>query len=142
MSRKIDFMNSTVIKVFFLLIFISTAFATVELIRPGLIASPDGENIRLEWNTGVEENLVSFIVERKTPESSWIEIETIQPKGNNSNYYFIDKSAYKANDLIFLYRIKIHTNESIPYHYSNEVTVYSKPNDVKRTWGSIKAMFR
>ena len=140
---KIDcFMNFTVKKILFLLIFISTAFAGVELIRPGLLASPEGEDIRLEWNTGKEENLINFIIERKTPESSWIEIETVPPKGSNSLYSYVDKSAYKTNDLIFIYRLKIHVNESIQYHYSNEVTVYPNLSGVKRTWGSIKAMFR
>jgi hypothetical protein len=134
-------MKFTVTKVIFLLIFISTAFATVELIRPGLMASPEGEDIRLEWSTGVEENLISFVIERSTPESPWIEIETIQPKGNNSNYYFVDKSAYKISDLIFKYRLKIRAGD-VQDHYSNEVTVYPQLSDVKRTWGSIKAMFR
>ena len=138
-------MNFTVTKVVFFLIFISTAFATVELIRPGLEARPVEEDIKLEWSTGVEENLISFIIERSTAESpdSWREIETIPPNGNYSNYSYIDKSAYKADDLIFYYRLKIHVNENPQYIYSNEVgPVYPQLSGVKRTWGSIKAMFR
>ena len=138
-------MKYTATKVIFLLIFISTAYATVELINPGLKATPNGEDIKLEWSTGVEENLINFIIERKTKGSSWIEIGTIQPKGDNSNYSYIDKSAYKANDLIFYYRLKMHVNEPPPYDYitSNEYgPVYPQLSGVKRTWGSIKAMFR
>jgi hypothetical protein len=139
---KIDcIMNSTVTKIFFLLIFISTAFATVELISPGLVASPEGDYVVLKWSTGSEEGLIDFVIERSTPGSPWIEIETIPPQGNNSNYSYVDKTAYKANDLAFIYKLKIRAKD-VKDHYSNEATAYPKLSGVKRTWGSIKAMFR
>jgi hypothetical protein len=132
-------MNSTVTKIFFLLILVSTAFAGAYL--DYFHARTESENVKLEWKTGNEDNLRSFVIERKTPQSSFIEITTIQPKGNNSYYSYIDESAYKANDLIFIYRLKIVDNNN-QYSYSSEVSVIPSLSDVKRTWGSIKAMFR
>jgi len=101
----------------------------------------DGEDIRIEWKTQEEINLQHFKIERKTPQSSFVDITTIQPKGSNSYYTYLDQSAYKPNNMVFIYRLKIvDTNGQVSY--SNEVSVSHSVSGVKRTWGSIKAMFR
>jgi hypothetical protein len=101
----------------------------------------EGEDIRLEWKTREEVNLQHFKVERKTPQSSFVEITTIEPEGNNSYYTYLDQSAYKTDNMLFIYRLKIiDTNGQASY--SNEVSVSHSVSGVKRTWGSIKAMFR
>ena len=101
----------------------------------------EGEDIRLEWKTREEVNLQHFKVERKTPQSSFVEITTIVPKGNNSYYTYLDQSAYKTDNMLFIYRLKIiDTNGQASY--SNEVSVSHSVSGIKRTWGSIKAMFR
>ncbi len=101
----------------------------------------ESDNIRLEWQTGDESNLQSFVIERKTPQSSYIEIETIQPKGSNSYYSYLDQNVYKSTDVIFNYRLKLVDNDG-KITYSYETTVSHSISGVKRTWGSIKAMFR
>ena len=102
----------------------------------------EGEDIRLEWKTGEESNLQNFSIERKTPQSSFAEITTVQPKGSNSYYTYLDKSAYKANNsMVFVYRLKI-VDIGGQVSYSAEITVSHNVSGVKRTWGSIKAMFR
>jgi len=101
----------------------------------------EGEDIRLEWKTREEVNLKHFKVERKTPQSAFVEIAEIQPKGNNSYYTYLDQSAYKIQNILFTYRIKIVDNDG-QISYSNEVSVSHSISGVKRTWGSIKAMFR
>lgn len=101
----------------------------------------EGEDIRLEWKTREEVNLQHFKVERKTPQSSFVDITTIQPKGNNSYYTYLDQSAYKPNNLLFIYRLKI-VDTNGQASYSNEVSVSHSVSGVRRTWGSIKAMFR
>ena len=101
----------------------------------------EGENVRLEWKTSEEVNLQNFIIERKTPQNPYIEIATIDPQGNNSFYSYLDESAYKTEDLVFIYRLKILDNDGT-VSYSSEVTVSHNVSGVKRTWGSIKAMFR
>jgi len=101
----------------------------------------EGEDIRLEWKTREEVNLQHFKIERKTPQNSFVEISTVQPKGSNSYYTYLDQSAYKTTDMIFIYRLKI-VDTNGQTSYSNEVTVSHSVSGVKRTWGSIKAMFR
>lgn len=101
----------------------------------------ESDDIKLEWQTGEENNLQKFVIERKTPQSSFAEVGTVNPKGNNSFYSFTDQNAYKTNDLVFVYRLKIVDNNG-QVTYSHETTVSHSISGVKRTWGSIKAMFR
>jgi len=100
-----------------------------------------GDGVKLEWKTGEESNIHSFEVERKTLQSGYITIATIAPKGSNSYYSFIDENAYKPNDVVFIYRIKI-VNTDNSASYSKELTVSHSVSGIKKTWGSIKAMFR
>jgi hypothetical protein len=105
-------------------------------------ARSESDDVRLEWQTSEETNLQNFVVERKTPQSSYTEIASVQPKGNNSYYSFTDQNAYKTNDMVFVYRLKIVDNNN-QVTYSADVTVtHSISSIAKRTWGSIKAMFR
>jgi len=124
---------------FVILVVITTAFGGAFL--DYFQGRSEGEDIRLEWKTGQENNLDHFAIERRTPQSSYMEIATIEPKGSNSIYYYIDQSAYKTTDIIFVYRLKIVDNDN-QLSYSLEVTVSHNVSGVKRTWGSIKAMFR
>lgn len=102
----------------------------------------ESDNIKLEWQTGDESNLQKFVIERKTPQSSFAEIENVSPKGSNSYYSFIDQNTYKTNDMVYIYRLKI-VDFNNQVSYSAEVTVsHSVSSVAKRTWGSIKAMFR
>lgn len=101
----------------------------------------EGEDVRLEWQTSEEVNLKHFAIERKTPQNPYIELVTIEPKGSNSYYYYLDEAAYKTEDLVFIYQLKIVDNDG-SISYSAEVTVSHNVSGVKRTWGSIKAMFR
>jgi hypothetical protein len=105
-------------------------------------ARSESDDVKLEWQTAEETNLQKFSIERKTPQSSYTEIATVTPKGDNSYYTFTDQNAYKTNDMVFIYRLKIVENNS-QVSYSADVTVtHSISSVAKRTWGSIKAMFR
>ena len=102
----------------------------------------ESDNIKLEWQTSEEINLQKFVIERKTPQSSFAEIATVLPKGSNSYYTYTDVNTYKVTDVVYIYRLKIVENNN-QVSYSAEVTIsHSISNVAKRTWGSIKAMFR
>lgn len=104
-------------------------------------ARTEGENVKLEWKTGDETNLRNFILERRTQQSPYIDLTTLNPKGSNSFYSYVDESVYKSSDYVFTYRLRIVDNDQ-KISYSSEVSVSPSISGVKRTWGSIKAMFR
>jgi len=120
-------------------LFIITVYAGAYL--TAFRAYSESDNVRIEWETGNETNINYFAIERKTPQSDYIEIDRIDARGSNSFYSYLDESAYKQNDLIFIYRLKIvGTDGSVSR--SEEITVTPNISGFKRTWGSIKAMFR
>jgi len=105
-------------------------------------ARSESDNIVLSWETGDENNIEYFGIERKTPNSTFILIDKVNPKGDNSSYTYTDKNIYKTNEDLYIYRIAIHEHNSSNVTYSAEVSVSHYLSNVKRTWGSIKAMFR
>jgi hypothetical protein len=132
-------MKYLIIKIFLILVFVSVAFGGA--ILDYFQVKSDGDNVKLEWQTGTESNVNHFSVQRRTPQTSYVEIATLQPKGSNSFYNYTDQSIYKTNDLIFIYQLKIIDNDN---QTSLSIERSASPNisGVKRTWGSIKAMFR
>lgn len=131
----------TIITTFFALgLFVTSIFGGAFL--DYFHARSEGENVVLEWKTQEEKNLKDFVIERKNPEGTYVEIATVEAKGSNSYYKYTDESAYKANDLVFIYRLKITDKVTSNKSYSNEVSVSPNISGVRRTWGSIKAMFR
>jgi len=124
---------------FIFILFLATVFAGAYL--RDFRGYSEGENIKIEWETSEETNLDHFIIERKTPESNFVSIATIQPKGSNSFYSYLDESIFKQNDFLFVYRLKI-VESNGQYSYSSNISVSLNPSNVKKTWGMIKQMFR
>ena len=120
------------------------AFSSVYLLAGAHLAffhaRSENENVVISWQTAEEVNVTQFVIERKASNSVFLEIGRVDAKGDNSLYSFTDQNAYKSDDVIFIYRLKIVGNDSISY--SNEITVSHTTSVGKRTWGSIKALFR
>jgi hypothetical protein len=105
-------------------------------------AKSDSGNILIEWKTKDENNVKQFEIERSPAvNESFIAISVVPAKGSNSVYQFIDKSAYKTDDAIYKYRLKI-VDFNSSTTYSGMITIAHKVSSVKSTWGSIKSMFR
>ena len=103
----------------------------------------EGDNVVLEWKTRSESNVRSFEVVRKAGATGdYVTIATVEPRGGNATYQYVDRSAYKESGTTYTYRLKINDNGSTQATWSNEVSVSPNVSSVKRTWGSIKAMFR
>ncbi|MCX6149661.1 MAG: hypothetical protein NTX22_03955 [Ignavibacteriales bacterium] len=103
----------------------------------------EGDNIVLEWKTATEESVQNFAIERKAINShDFTTLSYISPKGNNSLYTYTDENVYKATSDIYYYRLAIYEKNNPTPSHSSEISVTHNPSDVRRTWGSIKAMFR
>lgn len=106
-------------------------------------ASSDGDNIKVEWRTTEESNLQYFAIERRAGSSTdFHEITRVAPKGSNSYYSYTDQSAYKPTDSYYAYRLAIYEVGGKVNYTKDYGTSHSTVSGVKRTWGSIKAMFR
>jgi hypothetical protein len=131
-------MKKSTVFIAFLIIVTVYAGATIQYFH----ASSESDNIKLEWQSLDEFNLQKYVIERKTPQSSYIEIDEVTPKGDNSFYTYIDQNVYKANDIVFIYRLKMVDFDGMVTYIDQTTTVSHSISGYKRTWGSIKAMFR
>jgi len=127
-------------------LFIFFTFLSISSLLGGVFlefinAKNENDNVRIEWRTSDEKNVKEFVVERKTYQGEFNALESVKPLGSNSYYSFLDQNAYKVTDVIFIYRVKI-VDVDNSVSYTKEVSVSHSISGVKRTWGSIKAMFR
>lgn len=121
-----------------LLIFSTLIFAGAEILK--FTARSQNGNVIIQWQASSETNLKHYVVERKTVNGSFMELSVVQPNTSRS-YEFVDQTAFKGNDVLYVYRLKIVDNDG-SVSYTWEVAVPHNVSSVKRTWGSIKALFR
>ncbi|MBI5058363.1 hypothetical protein HZB60_01120 [candidate division KSB1 bacterium] len=105
-------------------------------------AFPVIDHCQLEWNTGVETNLSTFVIERAAEDRNFTPVGRVEAKGSYSEYQFTDTVPLAADvERTFFYRLKM-VDQDGTVRYSETRDVSLTFNTVQHTWGSIKAMFR
>ncbi len=133
----------TLMKNFLVLFLLITTSALSGSIREGTMqARSDGSNVTIQWGSTDESTVKEFVIERRSGTAGeFISIAVIAKQGSNSFYEYVDKSAFKSTGSVYQYRIKI-ISSSGGVELSNVITISHNVSGVKRTWGSLKAMFR
>ncbi len=106
-------------------------------------AYSNGTNILVHWVSDDETGMSGFEVARRTADGQFIVLTSpLYPcKGNGFTYEFVDNTAFRTSDSFYQYRITAvyaDGRTSEPFY----VSVSHNTSGVRRTWGSIKAMFR
>ncbi|HPD66452.1 MAG TPA: hypothetical protein PLI27_00030 [Ignavibacteriales bacterium] len=103
----------------------------------------ENDAVKIEWVAQEETNLYQYVIERKSESGNTVDIAKIQPKGSNSYYSYIDRTLLKNDDnqTIYYYCLRIINNDG-SFTRTSSIPVNAKLSGMKRTWGSIKAMFR
>ncbi len=105
-------------------------------------ARSDGNAIVVSWSMIDESDVQYYEVMRRYGVNGDFEvIAQIQKKGNNSTYEYRDLSVFKTEDGLYFYKVRIVTG-AYPAPETPVASVSHLSSTPKRTWGSIKAMFR
>ena len=130
-------------KTFLILIFCFISLAVAGSILEGsIVVRSDGNNVTIQWGSADESNVREFVIERRSSDvEDFTQLAILPPKGSNSFYEYIDQSAFKTTASLYHYRIRTDLKNGTSI-YSDEKTVSLNVSSVKRTWGSLKAMFR
>ncbi len=140
-NPKVHLVRSILLFICLILLLQGVVFADI-IKSNSLRASSDGANVILQWVTADETNVARFDVERRTgTEGSFVAIASIDPKGPSS-YEFVDYSVFRKSATVYQYRVKVVFLDGSAPIYSGPVSVSHTVSGVRRTWGSIKAMFR
>lgn len=106
------------------------------------VADSNGENITLTWQSTDEQNVKEYEILRGPDKDNLISIATIPAKGSNSSYVFYDKSAYKSTASFYAYGLVIVDFDGTRSEPMYTFVSHDGVSSIKRTWGSIKALFR
>ena len=133
MNRKVVFVILAVAS------FVSLAF-TGGIKDGSLSAFSNGSGIVVRWISDDEQDVRGYKIERRAgPDGVFMQLTDpyIACKGSGSAYEFVDNTAFRVTDNLYQYRVTTIGNGNTYY-----VTVTHNISSVRRTWGSIKAMFR
>ncbi len=131
------------LRTLFFMLALFFAFANAENAVNQFHAYKQSGKIVLEWNSGDEQPISYFIVQRSMDNGqSWFDLSRISPYGNGSAYLYIDDRVFGGKgDLVYYYRLKIFYRDG-SVQFTAPVNVTLDVSSVQMTWGSIKAMFR
>jgi hypothetical protein len=123
-------------------LFLFWAVASSEIIKNFYSPVSDGVNITVHWTTADESDVALFEVERSDDGVNFISVGSVSPQGI-TDYYFVDHSVFKKTTSLYYYRLKITllSDRTTPV-YTQKLQVAHSVSGVRRTWGSIKSMFR
>ncbi len=126
--------------ILFLLVFmVGTAIASVIFSR--FDARTQGNAIVVSWQASVESGVKEYVVERRTVfDTQFLEMARIQARGPNHLYTYRDERVFKTAAEQVTYRLRIIDTDN-SFVVSDPITIDYTPTAVRRTWGSIKAMF-
>ena len=101
---------------------------------------PIRDNIVLRWKSVDESAVSAYIIERSTDNFNFNSIGSVSPRGNNTEYKFIDSNIFKTAARTFYYRLQIQKKDGT-FIFTKVVHLSPRISGVKQTWGSIKAIF-
>ncbi|MBE2186377.1 MAG: hypothetical protein IAE99_06360 [Rhodothermales bacterium] len=107
-------------------------------------AQMEASAARIEWQMEAEPGVVAFDLRRRTATSNgaFVTVATLRPHGAARMYEYVDASLYKGNEMALAeYQVEA------TFAGGARVVLFSAPvnyttTSIRRTWGSIKAMFQ
>lgn len=130
-----------------LCILVAASAALAGGIRDGsLSGSSDGVSITIRWTSESEAAVLGYRIERRAGRegSPFILLTSpdIAPRGDGTTYEFVDNAVFRTSDNnAYVYRVTLVTADRSLGSYTTTV-LHGGVSSVRRTWGSIKAMFR
>lgn len=118
----------------------------------GFVAIPDNDRVYVRWTSQNEAGLIRYELYCQQDANTPVLLTTILPQGNNHNYEFIDMSVSGRNRNVptnepnapltmqrLTYTLKLVTASGTT---ELQTQINFQTSTTRRTWGSIKALFR
>ena len=131
-------MKKKYIQILVVLLLVSSSWASAVILE--FRAEPTTDKTIITWKTGEEIDVVSFWIERSSDDKNYIKIGEVSPKGSNSSYQYFDNTISQVQN-VYYYRLEVRNADGTS-QFSESLSVIPNVSSIKRTWGSIKALFR
>lgn len=125
------------------LVVVSASFLFAGVLKEDPKAGHRNGYIVLSWTTMDESGVQEFkILRRNGTSGDFMQLSvSFAAKGVSSSYEYEDVEAFKASGGVYQYLVRVVFRDG-SYSDSKITTVSSVASAARRTWGSIKAMFR
>lgn len=102
----------------------------------------EGSAMILSWETEVETDVRQYELFRRTSQGSEFRLITTQaPQGIDQAYRYRDSQMYRSAASMVDYRLEVVFNSGLRQQLGERKVNYTS-TAARRSWGSIKAMFR
>ncbi|MCI0707199.1 MAG: hypothetical protein L0Y80_06940 [Ignavibacteriae bacterium] len=133
------------------LFFLCAVFVVPSLLEAGTIFDKaEGRGTSITWRTADESGVKYFVVRRRELQSGvwgpWAQVRSdvvISAKGAASSYSLEDTGIFKTAERFLEYKIEaVNEDGNVAETITYQTSYSGLTSAAKRTWGSIKAMFR
>lgn len=103
----------------------------------------ENNDMIISWLATSETGVERYELQRKTrfTNDQYVVVREFAPKGTGQVYRFLDDQVYKVSTEKVDYRLEVLYKNGERMELAHETINYT-PTTVRRTWGSIKAMFQ
>uniref|UniRef100_A0A7V2B2E8 Fibronectin type III domain-containing protein n=2 Tax=Rhodothermus TaxID=29548 RepID=A0A7V2B2E8_RHOMR len=103
----------------------------------------EGNDLVISWEASREESVQRYELRRRTPFSKgqYVLVAQLQAQGAGRTYRYVDRQVYKQTADEVAYQLWVVYGDGTAQQLAEQAINYT-PTAVRRTWGSIKAMFQ
>ncbi len=103
----------------------------------------EGSDFVITWSTEIEEDVRAFEIQRRTTSSNdqFVKIHSVTGLGPGQQYEYRDSQVFKSNSDRLDYRLDVVYENGVREAIRDESMNFTS-TAVRRTWGSLKAMFQ
>lgn len=114
------------------------------VIREVPTAYSNGTEVVLQWRTVGEGGVARFEIERASGgDGNFLIVGTVAARHvDNSSYEFVDRQVFKTAGGFYQYKVCVVMGDGTRLVPEKSTVVSHLSSTARRTWGSIKAMFR
>lgn len=103
----------------------------------------ENNDMVVTWEATTESGVDRYELQRKTrfTNNQYVVVSDITPQGTGQTYRIMDDQVYKIASEQVDYRLEVVYSNGVREELAHQSISYT-PTAVRRTWGSIKAMFQ
>lgn len=103
----------------------------------------ENNDMVVTWEATTENGVNRYELQRKTQftNNQYVVVSEVKPHGTGKTYRLMDDQVYKISSEQVDYRLEVVYSNGVREELAKQSINYT-PTTVRRTWGSIKAMFQ
>lgn len=117
--------------------------ASAQVVDPNTFKATNADaDVIVSWKTIDETNVREFQIDRHSSDDPEYKLIGTIPATHLAMYSFRDQTAFRKTTSVYYYRLVIVYTDNTTQIVPGEASIDHTVSGVRRTWGSIKSMFR